>query len=367
LSFSDKIKLDGIASGSTNTPLTNTSPVDVTRSTSQVGVSTEAARSDHKHDVSTAAPVILVIGGSNSEGVSSSLSRSDHVHALPPFGSVTGSIAEGNDTRLTDDRIAYAIRTATSVVYVSSSAAPSSGSILVGVSSTQAQWEPRIYLSDVAAQNLIKSSSTAGTSSTAARSDHKHDIVTDVGGTWTIGSSAAEGTSTSLARADHVHLVASPSAPADVTKAAASAGVSTAPARSDHKHDISTSTPVAVGTGSIEGTSTSLARADHVHDHASVRQLIHFINDGPAEGYATGPYREALPAGSPFPTSITWWTSATKLHKIVEKTITRATNKFPTSISWMMYDSGDVVTVTVTDTYDYSSGILTPTVTRTIT
>lgn len=155
--------------------------------------------------------------------------------------------------------------------------------------------------------------------------------------------------------------------PVDVTRSTSQVGVSTEAARSDHKHDISTSTPVAVGTGSIEGTSTSLARADHVHDHASVRQLIHFINDGPAEGYATGPYREALPAGSPFPTSITWWTSATKLHKIVEKTITRATNKFPTSISWMMYDSGDVVTVTVTDTYDYSSGILTPTVTRTIT
>src|SRR5436190_1833013 len=38
-------------------------------------------------------------------------------------------------------------------------------------------------------------------------------------------------------------------------------------------------------------------------DHPGLRQLIHFIEHGPAEGFASGAYRELLPAASPFPTS----------------------------------------------------------------
>lgn len=59
--------------------VTNTPPVDVTKSAAQVGVSVEAARADHKHDVQTAAPVS--IGTVNSEGNATSLARSNHVHA----------------------------------------------------------------------------------------------------------------------------------------------------------------------------------------------------------------------------------------------------------------------------------------------
>ena len=247
--------------------LTDTVPVISTRATSLVGTSSFAARSDHKHDVSTATASSLLPGSSNSEGSATSLARSDHSHSLPTFGTVTGSFAEGNDSRLTEDKIAYALRSATTIIFVSSSAAPVSGSTLVGLSSTQAQWEPRIYLSDIAASNLIKSASIAGVSPTASRSDHKHDIVTDVATTWSIGSTATEGTSTSLARADHIHAVASPSAPVNVTKSAASAGVATAAARADHKHDITTDSPDALSVGAIvsEGTNTTLARSDHRH------------------------------------------------------------------------------------------------------
>lgn len=79
MSAADKTKLDGIASGATNTPLTNTAPTDVTKSAASVGVSTQAARADHKHNIATAAP--STIGTSNSEGSSTSLARADHIHA----------------------------------------------------------------------------------------------------------------------------------------------------------------------------------------------------------------------------------------------------------------------------------------------
>lgn len=58
--------------------LTSTAPADVTKAAAVVGVSTETARADHKHDVTTATPP--TVGTANAEGTATSLSRSDHVH-----------------------------------------------------------------------------------------------------------------------------------------------------------------------------------------------------------------------------------------------------------------------------------------------
>lgn len=186
-------------------PLANTPPVDVTKAAASAGVSTDASRQDHKHDVTTAAPV--TIGGANAEGTSTALARADHVH----------------------DRGTVAVLTATAPV------------------------------------NVQKNTALVGSILEAARSDHRHDINTDL--PISIGLTNVEGTSTSLARADHQH--ATPftpgGAPLDVTKSVAVAGVSGAFSRQDHKHDISTAVPVNVGALNLEGTSTSLARADHVH------------------------------------------------------------------------------------------------------
>lgn len=55
-----------------------TAPADVTKAAAAVGTSLTLARSDHKHDVSTAAP--SSIGTANAEGAATSLARSDHVH-----------------------------------------------------------------------------------------------------------------------------------------------------------------------------------------------------------------------------------------------------------------------------------------------
>jgi len=84
--------------------------------------------------------------------------------------------------------------------------------------------------------------------------------------------------------------------------------------------------------------------------HKTLRQLIHFIDDGPAEGFASGAYKETLPVG-PFPTE-----SSAKAKKIVELTITRNANKTPATEVWEMYDiDGSTVLATVTDTISYSA------------
>lgn len=93
--------------------------------------------------------------------------------------------------------------------------------------------------------------------------------------------------------------------------------------------------------------------------HRTIRQLIHFIDDGPAEGFASGAYREII--GGAFPTQIIWWESSAKLKKIVEKIITTTgtgTLVAPTPIVWKMYDTdGSTVLCTVTDTITYSGAI----------
>jgi hypothetical protein len=62
----------------TNLPLTSTPPADVTKATADVGSSNELARANHKHDITTAAPVS--IGTANTEGSGTTLARSSHVH-----------------------------------------------------------------------------------------------------------------------------------------------------------------------------------------------------------------------------------------------------------------------------------------------
>lgn len=100
MSSTDKTKLDGVATGATNTPLTATAPVNVTKAAAVVGVSTEAARQDHKHDVTTASPVAAAIGNTQSEGTATSLARSDHRHAVSSAApvSVGTANAEGAAT-----------------------------------------------------------------------------------------------------------------------------------------------------------------------------------------------------------------------------------------------------------------------------
>lgn len=79
-------------------------------------------------------------------------------------------------------------------------------------------------------------------------------------------TAAVVGTSSSAARADHKHDV-STAAPVTVDKSANAAGSSASLAKADHKHDVSTAAPVTIGTANVEGAATSLARSNHVHAH----------------------------------------------------------------------------------------------------
>ena len=66
-----------------------------------------------------------------------------------------------------------------------------------------------------------------------------------------------------------------------------------------------------------------------VAGHKALQDLIHFIDDGPADGWASGSFKELLPAANPFPTQEIWWTTSGKTHKIVSLDITRNANKTP--------------------------------------
>jgi len=83
------------------TPITNTAPVNVTKATAAIGVSTEAARSDHKHDIATA--TAGSVGQTSSEGTSTSLARADHVHeGLSRLANDFAPFTEKTVTALTD-------------------------------------------------------------------------------------------------------------------------------------------------------------------------------------------------------------------------------------------------------------------------
>lgn len=237
--------------------LTASAPVNVTKAAADAGTATDAARSDHKHDVTTA-PAVSV-GSSNSEGTSAALARADHTHAV-----------------------------------------------------TSLSFTP-LALATAAPGNVTKAAAAVGTATDAARSDHKHDVTTAAA--VAVGAANAEGAATTLARSDHTHAVndlalagqargdlasfngsnwvrlaagiagrflqtagpgADPfwaavlaltaSAPVNVTKSAAAVGTATDAARSDHKHDVSTAAAVTISTTNAEGTATTLARSDHTHN-----------------------------------------------------------------------------------------------------
>lgn len=93
--------------------------------------------------------------------------------------------------------------------------------------------------------------------------------------------------------------------------------------------------------------------------------------DGPITSALSGAYRETLPAGDPFPTSVIWWETASKLKKLVEKTITRsgggATVVKPTPIVWKIFEpDGTTVRLTVSDAITYTA-VFETSRTRTIT
>lgn len=88
--------------------------------------------------------------------------------------------------------------------------------------------------------------------------------------------------------------------------------------------------------------------------HRALRQLIHFIEDGPAEGFASGAFKETT--GTVFPTFEAWYVvgSTPPAGLIVSLTTTWTGPKITQEV-WKMYDvDGSTVLVTVTDNITYS-------------
>jgi hypothetical protein len=84
--------------------------------------------------------------------------------------------------------------------------------------------------------------------------------------------------------------------------------------------------------------------------HKALLQLIHFIDEGPAEGFATGATKTVT--GTVFPTQVLW--KRADATKLVEQNLTW-TGVVPTTIEWKIYAAdGTTVLATVTDTVAYS-------------
>jgi hypothetical protein len=164
--------------------LTNTAPVDVDRTIAQVGVSTDAARADHKHDVDVDAPV-TVVGDTNAEGASPALARADHQHRLEVQVQDIDGLESSRPTlqflgdlsiEVTDD--AGNDKAVVTIDAFDNDTPPSSIEIGDGAS--------------------------GGASGFAARRDHQHAFAAPAAPASTAQANAT-GAATTAARADHVH------------------------------------------------------------------------------------------------------------------------------------------------------------------
>lgn len=89
--------------------------------------------------------------------------------------------------------------------------------------------------------------------------------------------------------------------------------------------------------------------------HQTLRQLIHFVDEGPAGGFTSGATK--VVTGGLFPTDVTWWDQDPLnpgAKKIVQKTIDRSDPVFPPSVTWQIYDTdGVTVLQTLVDAITY--------------
>ena len=120
------------------------------------------------------------------------------------------------------------------------------------------------------------------------------------------------------------------------------------------------------GAGIVNGLSVS-GSGITPEIHQTLLQLIHFIDNGPATGFASNAVRVTSPSGNPFPTSVVWYLDNTLTTKLVEKLIVYNANQVPTTITWNMYDAtGLVIAHTVVDTFTYVNNVFESSRTRSI-
>ncbi len=97
--------------------------------------------------------------------------------------------------------------------------------------------------------------------------------------------------------------------------------------------------------------STAAASGISEISHKSLRQLIHFINEGPGDGFYSNPFREI--SGGAFPDRITWWSDSNKTLRLFQTEITRS-GIYPVTESYKMYAANGVtVLASATDLISY--------------
>jgi len=74
------LKIEGVETGATNTPLATVNPVNVTVAAAQIGTSGSAARQDHKHNIETGSPID--VSTSNEPGSGTGVALANHQHNL---------------------------------------------------------------------------------------------------------------------------------------------------------------------------------------------------------------------------------------------------------------------------------------------
>jgi len=86
--------------------------------------------------------------------------------------------------------------------------------------------------------------------------------------------------------------------------------------------------------------------------HETLRQLIHFVDDGPAHGFPSGAFKLIL--GRPFPTGVNWYKDSSQTELLLEKIIYPPLIQ-PTAITWRIYATGGTaVAQSLTDFISYT-------------
>jgi hypothetical protein len=306
------------------------SPVTQAPDTGNITGSGSAAYANHQHNIPTATAVSVTTA--NAQGASTTnFARADHahqgIHSLKANAGGTARYGDlvflgGTNITITDDGAGnYTFASTFSTTYGSPvTQAPDSGNI-------------------------------DGTASSAARSDHKHNIPTAIA--VSVGTANAQGASTTdFSKADHVHrgisslkakatgtarygdivflegtnitltddgsgnfTIASTFATSYGSPVALSPdsgnidGVATTSTRSDHKHNVPCDAPTTTlspATSNAEGTGSSFTRNDHTH--AVSTALVGVITTiqpdatasaGTQDSYTRGDHRHAIDAAAP--------------------------------------------------------------------
>lgn len=240
----------------------NDQVVALTAAAGYGGVSGNASRSDHRHQVLTGIPG-PVAALNPSEGGASSLSRSDHAH---PHGNLPGGTL-------------HALATTSTPGFLSG---------------PEKQWliNPFAYAVTKSVNATYLGEASMGTSLQAAKADHTHLVETDGDGSETrpVSDNNIAGNSTHLAKADHQHAHGNqqPSHNAHTVASVIYTGgypTTTANGFMSGADKVkldgiwvegeTAPAPVVTGAGA-PGTSTGFSRADHVH------ALVHGAQTDPA-------------------------------------------------------------------------------------